>query len=504
MKTIRLYTPGEAVTKDSILILWDKVREGSSFLSYEVYVNGLLYSTVTCTDETITGLEADREYKVQVRTLCEGEEYFSEELSLRTRPAGKRYGIEEFGAVRGERVNNAEAIQRAIDACQPGGTVVVPAGEYYTGALFLHSDMTLELEEGARLIATGKKEDFAPFYYPYEGRWEKCFASLLNVKTVPEHEEENSPQCEQNLYRNIAIIGRGVIDGGGEELFRPEMEDYGTISRGRTLCIRNTEGLYLYGVTIRNSPAWCLHTIYCRNMTVNRITLYNKFDETGRPYTHFNGDGIDLDSCENVTICHSLIESQDDSIALKSGREPLGLKLGIPTENVRITNCELSYGFGIVAGSEMSGSVRKVLVQDIRANETLCAANLKSRKGRGGEIADIIYENVKVRIQKPFDLEAKWFRGVLCMDQFYGEDTFDADTPRPVDEETSAIHDVHFRNVELDAVGRPGIYICGLPEMHIRNVDMRNIRIHGNLDRVIRNADAVSFDLQDGNRAEEE
>lgn len=489
IKTFKIYAPKEARTKDSILILWDKLNEGSQKLNYNIFINGQLSEVVDCTDKTLTGLEADTEYRVQIKACYENVEFATAELCVKTKEVGKVYNVLDFGAVSGEGNVNTVAIQNAIDACQKGETVYIPEGTFYTGALFLHSNMTMELAKGARLVGTGKIQDFEPFYYSFEGRWEMCYASLLNVRTLPECQSSDSPQYDSDIYENISVIGKGIIDGSGEALFKEELKTHGKISRGRTICIRNTTGLYFYGITVRNSPAWCFHTIYCKNMTINQIQLYNKFDEDGKLYSHFNGDGIDPDSCQNVFICNSYIQSQDDSIALKSGREPLGLELSVPTKNIRISNCELSHGFGIVAGSEMSGSIENVLVQDIRMTETYCAVNLKTRRSRGGKISNITYENIAMRMTKNVEEDLRWFRGGVCIDQFYGDETVDCETKLVIDDGTSTIENIKIRNVDMELTNRYGIYLCGLPENHVRNLELANITIKGGEGYFVRNVD---------------
>ena len=137
MKKFQIYAPLEARTKNSILILWDKINEGSQKLSYEIFVNGKGCKTVNCTDDTLTELAPDTEYSV--------------------------YNITDFGACCGERVVNTGAIQKAIDSCTAGGTVYVPAGEFYTGALYLHSNMTLELAEVQSLLVLETLLTFSRF-----------------------------------------------------------------------------------------------------------------------------------------------------------------------------------------------------------------------------------------------------------------------------------------------------------------------------------------------------
>ena len=108
---------------------------------------------------------------------------------------------------------------------------------------------------------------------------------------------------------------------------------------GKAVLVR-VDGLYLNGITVCQSPAWCVHTVYCNNVTMNQITVRTKYDAQGRPYEGiYNGDGIDPDSCRDVWIIHSVIASQDDCIAIKSGRDAEGRRVGIPSENIRISNC---------------------------------------------------------------------------------------------------------------------------------------------------------------------
>ena len=128
-------------------------------------------------------------------------------------------------------------------------------------------------------------------------------------------------------------------------------------------------------------------------MKGRRSSEHTKYDENGNKYGIFNGDGIDIDSCRNVKITSSLIASQDDCIAVKSGRNEFGRRAGIPSENITIEDCVFKSGFGVAIGSEMSGGVSNVFVRNCEFENTHSIASVKAPRGRGAYIKNIHYEN---------------------------------------------------------------------------------------------------------------
>lgn len=470
MPPMKLYAPLEARTPDTVMICWDKFREGPCTVDYQVYVNDRLFSSVTCTDETITGLNADTEYTLQVATVENGSILAkTEPLIVRTSHLGEVLDITAFGAVGDGKQLNTRAIQQAIDDCPPGGTVYVPDGVYVTGALFLKSDMTLRLSDNATLLGSGDIRDYPVFSYRYEGREAPRFASLINMPM-----EVPGGRIEKPVWKNVTIRG-GVINANGMALIQQELDS--TLgNRGSAVCLRNVDGLYLYGVTVRQAPFWCLHVIYSNHVTMNRVKIRNKFDEQGNRYQAlYNGDGIDPDSCSDVEIVHSSIESQDDCIAVKSGRDEEGRAVGVPSQRIRITNCEFSHGFGAAIGSEMSGGVSDVLIQDCTFHQSFSLTSVKNCRGRGSIIERVLYENIRmVNTSTEHDM-TKWFKGAIYVDQFYGVDGISLNECQPVYDDTPTIRDITFRNITLDTVRGYGIYLCGLPENHLRNIRLENV-----------------------------
>jgi outer membrane receptor protein involved in Fe transport len=182
------------------------------------------------------------------------------------------------------------------DRClQPRRVVLVPAGTFLSGALFLKSDMTLHLEAGAVLLGSPETGYYPVMKYRFEGRETDCYASLINT-----------PTRQGGRWRNIAITGAGTINANGVALRKAELAQ-GSGKPGRAISIRDTDGLYLYGITVRQSPAWCVHVIYCTGVSLNGVNIQSQYDETGTHYPGIvNGDSFDPDSCRDVTSSCSI------------------------------------------------------------------------------------------------------------------------------------------------------------------------------------------------------
>lgn len=387
--------------------------------------------------------------------------------------------IRDYGAVANSGVICTSNIQRAIDLCPENGTVKIPAGTFVSGALFLKSNMTLYLEEGARLVGSSNISDYPIKGFPYEGLDQLCYSSLINTYAVPNE--------------NIVIEGKGIIDGNGKAIWRDELENKNA-KRGRTACLRNIKNLKISGVIFWNSPAWCLHIVYCENVKIEGIEVHSKYDEAGIAYDIFNADGIDVDSCQNVSIRNSLVESEDDCIAIKSGRNEEGRRVGIPSKNIIVDNCRFTSGFGVAIGSEMSGGVEDVFVRNCKFKNAFSIASIKAIRGRGNYIRNIHYENCIIRNFSTEFGDTQYFRGAIYLDGFYGAKEFDADSVVPVDESTPIIEDIYFSDLDVETIAGNAVYLYGLPEQHYRNIYMKNIRAHGKYGMKVKNIDNLKME----------
>ena len=457
-----------SVTHNGFAILWRKPRPKTELRHYQILLNGERGAICTCTDYTFKDLQPGKEYSVQVQAITKnGEQLCSGSLTLTTKTAPVRLSVEDFGAIGDGKTLNTDAIQKAIDACEPGGMITVPAGVFVTGSLYLKSDMTLNLEDGSLLQGSADIGNYPIMRYRFEGLETDCYASLINTKET------------QGRHRNIAITGKGQIDANGAALRQAELEE-NRGRPGRAICLRNTDAVYLEGITVKQSPAWCVHLIYCNDTVVNGVTIRTKCDENGRRYEGIaNGDGLDPDSCKNVYIFGCTIASQDDCIAIKSGKDAPGRAVGISTERVRVSNCRFLSGFGVVIGSEMSGDVRDVLVEDCIYENAYSVASIKAPRGRGGVVEDVVYRDIEFKNMSTEHCDCEWFRGALYIDMYYSHISFDLTDYKPFDETTPVFRNIHFENITADTVAGNAIYFAGLPESPLTGITLENVWVKG-------------------------
>jgi polygalacturonase len=207
----------------------------------------------------------------------------------------------------------------------------------------------------------------------FEG-WElKTYASLLNAGTLNRNVSYN--------VKKLRITGGGTISGGGKKLGRAMWNTGGERARGRLICLLNCQDVCISDLTITEPPSWTIHYIYSNNITCQNLKIIT--------YGVPNGDGIDPDSFTDSYIFNCTFDNGDDCVAIKSGKNPEGFYVGKPTKNVRITNCEFIRGHGISIGSEMSGGVSDVLVQDCKAGALINGMQIKGTKERGGYVRNV-------------------------------------------------------------------------------------------------------------------
>ena len=354
------------------------------------------------------------------------------------------FNVVDYGAVGNSTILCTKAIQKAVDGCASagGGTVYIPAGRYLTGAIFLKSNVTLHVSEGATLLASTTFEHFPPF----KPHWQ-----ILSDDT------QRSSLITGVDLENIAITGRGTLDGQGKPWWdalrkdknakedQPKILTYG---RPRVINLYRCRNIRIEGVTIVNSPSWTVHPVGCDNLVVDGISIINPEDGP-------NTDGVNPESCRNVRIANCFIDTGDDCITLKSGKDEEGRLKARPTENVTITNCVMYKGHGaVVIGSEMSGGVRNVTASNIVCVGTDRAVRIKSTRGRGGVVENIRYSNFIVEnVKEP-----------IYITNFYTKTD-----PEPVSERTPVFRDIAISHFTIK--GSPlTAKILGLPEMPIQQL----------------------------------
>ena len=260
------------------------------------------------------------------------------------------------------------AFQKAIDTCASngGGTVQIGPGNYLIGSIELRSGVTLELQRGAVVTGSPDPADYPLIPVRYEGATVQGHRALIYAENA----------------RDITILGPGVLAGDNRigNLRNP---------RGPVMMeFVNCQNVSLDGFTDRYRRLWSIHLLFCKNVTAQNLTIRT---------TQGNGDGIDVDSSTDVLIQNCDMDTGDDCISLKSGRGISAVKLARPTENVLIRNCNFGSTFaGIGIGSEMSGGIRNVQIDNCVFNHGANAIYIKGRMGRGGFFDDIRGDNLKV------------------------------------------------------------------------------------------------------------
>ncbi len=356
-----------------------------------------------------------------------------------------------------------------------GGEVYFPAGQYLSGPIEMKSNITLNLEAGAVLKFTDNFDDYLPMI---PSRWEG-----IRVNTF------KSPIYAHNA-KNITIKGRGLIDGNGakwwdfwwplkrgeastnskweQEFYKSNKElieqnaylqKMGNFLRPPLFMPYECENVRIEGVSFQNPPFWTIMPAFSENITIDGITIINPEDSP-------NTDGIDPSSCKNVRISNCHISVGDDCIVIKSGRDEDGRNANVPTENITITNCTMMDGHGgVVIGSEMSGSVRRVTISNCVFKGTDRGIRFKTMRGRGGYIEDVCISNIVM-----YDI----LKQGIMMNMRYHE------TPvEPLSERTPTIRNVSISNVRINKA-KQAIAFFGLEERSIQNIRISGINVNAN------------------------
>lgn len=412
---------------------------------------------------SLYGLEPGRNYTVCVQNASE-----RGELAFRTEEESFFVDASRYGLTGDGVTDDTAKLQAAISTCPPHGTVYVPAGTYRTQSLFLRSEITLYLEKGCTLLGGTDRSQYPilPGVLPccdevsehYLGTWEgnplDCFAGLVNIINAD----------------NVVITGEGTIDANAQS---GDWYQNVRVRRGawrpRLFFTSNAKNVVLHGVKVRNSYSWTIHPTYSQNIEIMDIDILNRADSP-------NTDGIDPEACKNVNIIGNNIHVGDDCIALKSGKVFMGMKLGIPCENILIRNCLLDRGHGgLVIGSEMSGGVRNVHVVQCLMNRTDRGFRLKTRRGRGKNaiIDGLVFKDIEMRgVLTPFVINMFYF----C-DPDGKTEYVQSHEPLPVDEMTPHLGHFVLENVTATDAEYAGCWFSGLPEQPIECVEMRNVKI---------------------------
>ena len=372
--------------------------------------------------------------------------------------------VRDLGATGDGQTKDTLALQQTIDRCAVlgGGEVVVPAGNYSTGALVLHSNVALRVQQDASLLGSGDMADYPLTQVRWEGRWIKGYSAFISAIDG----------------ENIAIFGPGKIVGS--PAIRGRVDRKSGLRLPALLEFTNCRNVRVENCSTSQAGMWSTHPTYCENITFSNVTFQS------------GADGIDVDSCRHVVIDGCSFSTGDDCISLKSGRGEEGYVIHRPTEDVRIANCTFNdTGFACIGiGSETSAGIRNVRIENCKClGARSHAIYIKSRPGRGAFI-----ENISVN---GFDV-AGAKKGFLRLNTLNSgkQDEF----PVPGNEGIPTIRNFQFANIHVDDVPvlvaateidprKPllgfaltnvtGTCASGIALAYVKNAVLRNIKVAG-------------------------
>jgi unsaturated rhamnogalacturonyl hydrolase len=414
------------------------------------------------------------------------------------------FPITEFGAKPGE--DASKAVTAAIDACHTagGGRVVVPPGEWLTGAIQLKSNVNLHISAGATL-----RWKFDPANHPVVfTRWEgvECFNYSALIYAFE--------------AENIAVTGKGTLDGGADwstwwswnkknrakaakaDLARLPPEAFasaeplqkkardnlnqmgetgapveqrrfgeGSYLRPNFIQSYRCKNILIEDVSIVRSPMWELHPVLSQNITIRGVKI-----STHGP----NNDGCDPESSSDILLENCTFDTGDDCIAIKSGRNNDGRRVNVPTENMIIRSCTMKDGHGgVVLGSECSGGIRNIFVENCTMDSPSLdrVLRLKSNATRGGVLENIFMRNVTV---------GRVSEAILTVDLLYEEGAKGGFQPV-------------VRNIQLENITSSGsprvMFIRGLPNAVVENIRISRSTFNNVTEpEVVQHAGSITLD----------
>ncbi len=453
-----LKVPALAYDDTKITLTWEKPADYTAITGYTIYRNGQSVASVTTWNQTqrqlfytVTGLTPNTSYTFTVRSKDSGgnESADSAPLTQTTTAAPTVYNITSYGAVGDGKTLNTTAIQNAINACPVGGKVLIPSGTFLSGALFLKSDMTLQID--GTLLGSDNPADYpyTSMRFPYYSTTN--YMGLINAYTT-----------SYGSLRNIRVCGSGTVNGGTwgggtlTTLGSAEQSKGGNENcRGDMINVKGVNNLYLGGLSLVNPAMHTIFISYCNAVTVTGITAST--------YDIHNADGIDLATSNGADIFNCTFDTGDDCINFNAGVGAPGVAENYPDQNIRVFNCLTKRGHGgVVFGSFTAAWIKNVAVEECTFDGTEIGLRFKTGKEQGGgadtvQARDIIMKNIQ--------------KQAIFFDSTYSCDYPSASPGR--------FKNIYISNVTVTGSKNEGIYVNGLANATHDNINLTNITLSG-------------------------
>ncbi len=490
----------------SVSLVWEKPEKYDNIINYNIYENGKkigdansgesvskpyftnFYNDLSNADAVkisvhsynVKNLTPDTSYLFTVRSVDTNgvESVDSAQISVHTSAKTSVANILASGAVGDGTTVNTKAIQSAIDACPAGGTVLVPAGTFKTGSIYLKNNMTLDVE--GTLLGSDNADD-----YPYADPTKVSKAAALI----------NTADAES---QNIRIVGNGIIDGNGWKentaandpngffvsaesssktvaqngilaaaQFNKAKNSYGFSdddaykTRSNLVEMRNITNLYIgNGITLKNPAQHTETNNACNNVVLNGAKL-----ET---YNCNNGDGTGLANGKGLIVVNCVLDTGDDNIAFNAGKGADDAK-NDSTSDIWIFNNYFGRGHGaVVCGSYTAAWIENILAEDNVLNGTGTGLRCKTSAGTGGGARNIVFRDTAMK-----NLTDNGGQTFIFTSQYNGGDV---DNPAP---EIPVFKDITVKNCSVNGAGSNAIVVQGLDGAPHTNINFENITFKG-------------------------
>ncbi len=527
-----LQAPAMAVSETDIPLIWERPKAGDKVIGYNVYMDGKL---IVRTDQDFS-TDAKKELKdfyqkspnavkilnhmYRVKGLKEGSTHTftvraldnsgnespdSNSIKVTTRKKGKVVDITQFGAVGDGSTINTSAIQQAVNKCPVGGVVVVPPGVYKTGMIWLHGDMTLEIQKGATILATETPDAYQYGYHLYPYISQDRFYALFSTKY-----KEGDPKM-----KNLRIVGEGTIDGNGWKkgpdgnyLYREKAkkgaktlpknhvsnigilawnqvdwldknkglnEDKAYQRRSSMMLLQGVDNVAVSGITFRNPANHTLILSHCNDVTVENTKFMT--------YNCNNGDGIEFAHGAGLKVYDSIFDTGDDCINFAAGQGAEGEK-DKPTEKIWVFNNSIHHGHGtVVMGSHTAAFIQNLLAEDNVVDGCEVGLRMKSNAANGGGARNITFRyNALRNIEKNFVIATTGYSDPNQKTEF------------PKATKPAYFYDVVVENCTVEKTGKAAIEIVGAPNAKHFNFLFKDIVISGGKPWIITDAEKLTFE----------
>ncbi|WP_223596497.1 fibronectin type III domain-containing protein [Neobacillus bataviensis] len=456
-----LQIPTLAFDEDSITLVWEKPKNYRDIVDFNVYMNGKkigsalqdnsgtaktyidnFYKNIDKDDFhvkilihnfTVEHLKPNKSYEFYVTSVNAAgvESAPSNKVTGKTTPVPEVFNIVDFGATPNDDSKDTEAIQAAIDAATPGAKVVIPEGKFISGAIWLKSDMTLQVD--GYLLGSSDPEDYNRNFWVYDYSTDERSYALINAHTY-----------DYGSLKNIRIVGKGTIDGNGwkQDPNSPTIDEaenelprlmagsnskvtgdvkvengkmspldlassntYGILAAAQTyaaqvdgmnaksaystrsnlITVRGVDGMYYEGITQLNPSFHGIVNLHSKNIVVNGTTA--------KTYDANNADGFEFGDSQNIMVFNNFVDTGDDAINFAAG---MGQAAGKeePTGEAWIFNNYIREGHGgVVTGSHTGSWIQDFLIEDNIMYKTDVGLRAKTNTPMGGGAREILFRD---------------------------------------------------------------------------------------------------------------